>query len=80
MASLLTNESGYPVACCRMLGVKSVLRESLVRDVDHIADPKLRDMIKFSLKCSRNPQAVTEADYAILRERGLHDLGALGMP
>lgn len=59
------------IACCRMLGVKPGMLESLVRDIDHIPDPKLRDMIKFSLKCSRNPQGLTDRDYATLRERGL---------
>jgi len=46
-------------------------KAGLVRAMDHIPDPKLRDMIKFSLKCSRNPQGLTDSDYATLRERGL---------
>jgi alkylhydroperoxidase family enzyme len=53
------------------LGVNPEMLESLVRDIDHIPDPKLRDMIRFSLKCSRNPQGLTDRDYATLRERGL---------
>jgi len=39
------------IACCRMLGVKPELLESLVRSVTTIPDPKLRDMIQFALKC-----------------------------
>ena len=59
------------IACCRMLGVKPELLESLVRSVTTIPDPKLRDMIQFALKCSREPRAVTEADHEALRQHGL---------
>ena len=60
------------IACCRMLGVKPELLESLVRNIDNIPDQKLRDMVKFALKCSRDPQSVTESDYESLREHGLN--------
>jgi uncharacterized peroxidase-related enzyme len=60
------------IACCRMLGVKPPLLESLVQNVDNIPDSKLRDMIKFALKCSREPQAITDNDYASLRRHGLN--------
>jgi alkylhydroperoxidase family enzyme len=43
-----------------------------VRDVNSISDPELRDMILFSLKCSRDPQKLSEADYEKLRQ---HQLG-----
>ena len=55
-----------------MLGVKPELLESLVRNIDNIPDQKLRDMVKFALKCSRDPQSVTESDYESLREHGLN--------
>ena len=55
-----------------MLGVKPELLESLVRNIDNIPDQKLRDMVKFALKCSRDPQSVTENDYESLREHGLN--------
>lgn len=60
------------IACCRMLGVKPELLESLVRDIDHMPDSKLRDMLKFALKCSKNPQALTDTDYESLRNHGLN--------
>jgi uncharacterized peroxidase-related enzyme len=60
------------IACCRMLGVKPDLLESLVRDVNNLPDPKLRDMIKFSVKCSRNPQGMSDTDYESLRAHGLN--------
>ena len=59
------------IACCRMLGVTPAALEALVRDVNGLSDPKLRDMILFALKCSRDPQSLTERDYEELRQRGL---------
>ena len=59
------------MACCRMLGVRGLLLDDLVRDVNSISDHKLRDMILFGLKCSREPQTISEADYEKLRQYGL---------
>ena len=59
------------IACCRMLGVKTDLIDILVRNVDDLTDLKLREMIQFALKCSRNPTNVTEHDYGALRQHGL---------
>lgn len=57
-------------ACCRNLGVKPDLLESLVRDIRSIADLKLRDTILFAIKCSRDPQQLGAADYDALRQHG----------
>jgi uncharacterized peroxidase-related enzyme len=59
------------IACCRMLAVTPALIDTLVRDVNSLPDPKLRDMILFALKCSRSPQSLTERDYDQLRRLGL---------
>ena len=59
------------IACCRMLGVMPEVLEDLVRDVNAVADTKVREMILFALKCSRDPQSLTEEDYAGLRRQGL---------
>jgi uncharacterized peroxidase-related enzyme len=59
------------IACCRMLGVKPETLNQLVNDVSKLEDPKLRDMILFALKCSRNPQSLTDDDYKKLRRHGL---------
>jgi uncharacterized peroxidase-related enzyme len=59
------------MACCRMLGAKPETLEELVDDVGTISDPKLRDLIFFALKCSRNPQSLTDEDYENLRRHGL---------
>jgi uncharacterized peroxidase-related enzyme len=60
------------IACCRMLGVDPSILESLVRDVKSIVNLKLRDIILFGLKCSRDPQKLVDADYETLRQ---HELG-----
>jgi len=59
------------LACCRMLGVNRQTLEGLVCDVSSITDPKLRDMILFAIKCSRDPQALVTGDFDNLRQHGL---------
>ena len=58
------------VACCRMLGVDPETLTDLVRDVNAIADLKVRDIILFGIKCSRNPQSLEESDFESLRSHG----------
>jgi uncharacterized peroxidase-related enzyme len=55
----------------RMLGVAPGLLEQIVRNVNELPDPKLRDMILFALKCSHNPQSLAEEDFERLRGHGL---------
>ena len=59
------------IACCRMLGVKPETLNQLVGDVNKLDDPKLRAMILFALKSSRDPQSLTDEDYETLRRHGL---------
>jgi uncharacterized peroxidase-related enzyme len=59
------------IACCRMLGVDPKLLNELVHDINNLPDPKLRDIILFAVKCSRNPQSLTEEDYDLLRAHQL---------
>lgn len=56
------------VACCRMLGAQV---ELLVKDVNLVPDPVLRDMILFALKCARAPQSLAASDYDKLRQHNL---------
>ena len=55
------------IACCRMLGVD--VEQSL--RMQTVADPTLRDMVLFAMKCARDPQALTSDDYEGLRKNGL---------
>jgi uncharacterized peroxidase-related enzyme len=59
------------LACCRMLGVSTDILNRLVKNVNTIADLKLRAMILFAVKCSRDPQSLAEADFSGLRTHGL---------
>jgi uncharacterized peroxidase-related enzyme len=59
------------VACCRMLSVNPETLERLVHDIDSITDEKLRTMIRFAVKCSRDPQSLTTEDFDQLRNLGL---------
>jgi uncharacterized peroxidase-related enzyme len=59
------------MACCRILGVSTGLLDDLVRDVDSLPEERLRAIIKFALKCSRDPQSLTEKDYEQIRNHGL---------
>ncbi len=59
------------LACCRMLGIDS---ESLVRlggEIDGIDPPKVRDIVKFGVKCARDPQSLTARDFDELKAHGL---------
>ena len=58
------------LACCRMLGVSLDILDQLVIDVTKLADTKLREMVLFALKCSRNPRSLVDRDFA-----GLYGLG-----
>ena len=59
------------LACCRMLGVDPGLLNALVQDINSLSNLKLRDILLFGVKCSRNPQNISEADYEKLRCHGL---------
>jgi uncharacterized peroxidase-related enzyme len=59
------------LACCRMLGVNQKLLASLVHDINEIQNPKLREMILFAVKCSKEPQQLAEADFEKLHQHGL---------
>jgi len=61
------------IACCRMLGANEKLIHSLVYDIEGMRDHKLRDFLLFGLRCSRNPQSLTEEDFATLRKHGFDD-------
>ena len=61
------------MACCRMLKVDPEWIELSARSVQAIPDPKMRDMMLFALKCSREPQSLTAPDFARLRLHGLSD-------
>lgn len=61
------------LACCRMLGVDEEALAKLADDVDAIDPPKARAIIKFGVKCARDPQGLGPEDFASLREQGVRE-------
>jgi uncharacterized peroxidase-related enzyme len=59
------------LACCRLLGVDPATMNDLVTDLESVQPLKTRDLLKFAVKCARDPQSVGEADFATLRNHGL---------
>ena len=59
----------WPAAACWASNRTAL--EALVANVVDIAPPKVRDIVVFGLKCARNPQGLTEADFEGLRRHGL---------
>ena len=59
------------LACCRMLGIELSALERLVSNVTALSPPKVRDIIRFGLKCAGDPQSLTERDFEELRHHGL---------
>ncbi len=63
--------SAAHLACCRMLGVNRETLEQLIRYIPSIPDPKVRDMIDFAVRCSRDPGSLAEPDFENLKKHGL---------
>jgi uncharacterized peroxidase-related enzyme len=61
------------LACCRMLGVDARNLDQLVVNVEELMPETTRDIIMFSIKCSRTPQELTEEDFNSIRRHGLTD-------
>jgi uncharacterized peroxidase-related enzyme len=59
------------LACCRMLGVDAETLEQLAANVDSITPEKARDILRFGIKCARDPQGLVDADYDVLRRHRL---------
>jgi len=59
------------IACCRVLGVDRDTLTQLLEDVRILPEGKLRATIFFALKCSRNPQSLSDKDFETLRGHGL---------
>jgi uncharacterized peroxidase-related enzyme len=59
------------LACCRMLGIDSDSLARLDGDIDGIDPPKVRDIIRFGVKCARDPQSLSAEDFGTLKSHGL---------
>jgi uncharacterized peroxidase-related enzyme len=61
------------LACCRMLGVDDETLAKLSAHVGDIDPAKARDILMFGIKCARDPQSLTKADFDGLRAHGLRE-------
>jgi uncharacterized peroxidase-related enzyme len=61
------------LACCRMLGVDDETLAKLSADIGDIDPVKARDIIKFGIKCARDPQSISKVDFDALRVHGLRE-------
>lgn len=58
--------------CCRLLGIDSTTLDKLVHRIQDFTPARSRDILLFGLKCARDPQRLTESDYATLTRHGLN--------
>ena len=61
------------LACCRMLGVDDGHSAKLSANIEDIDPAKARDILKFGIKCARDPQSLAKADFDGLRAHGLRE-------
>lgn len=59
------------LACCRMLGLDAATISEVTASLDTVHPLKTRDLLKFAVKCARDPQSIDAADVATLRGHGL---------
>ena len=56
-----------------MLGVDEGTLQKLSSDIEDIDPVKAREVIKFGIKCARDPQALSKIDFDHLRAHGLRE-------
>jgi uncharacterized peroxidase-related enzyme len=61
------------LACCRMLGVDDETLAKLSSNIGDIDPAKARDILKFGIKCARDPQSLSKAEFDALRAHGLRE-------
>lgn len=58
------------LACCRMLGIDIKTLETLVTNIDDVSPVAVREVLRFSIKCSRSPQMINNEDFNALKNVG----------
>jgi alkylhydroperoxidase family enzyme len=61
------------LAYCSSLAIDTVTLQALVEHVEELTPEKVRDIILFAVKSARNPQGMTQEDYASLHRHELND-------
>ena len=60
-------------ATCRSLGIDEALLETLIQNLDILSPRRVREIIRFSIKCADDAINLTEADYDRVRRQGIGD-------
>jgi uncharacterized peroxidase-related enzyme len=58
---------------CRTLGIDEETLRKLVEDLGNVSPERIRVIIEFALKVSRDPQGLVPADYERVRQQGVSD-------
>lgn len=58
---------------CRTLGIDEATIVALMEDIDRVSPTRIREIIKFALKVSHDPQGLVAEDYERVREYGITD-------
>jgi alkylhydroperoxidase family enzyme len=58
---------------CRTLGIDESTLAQVARDLGNVNPERVREIIQFCIKMSKNPQSMTNNDFDRLREFGVSD-------
>lgn len=61
------------LAFCRILKVDPETCENLVRNIDALRPPRIRDIVRFAVKAGTEPKSLTDKDYKGLKKHNLSD-------
>jgi len=56
---------------CQNLDVSEEILEALAQDHDRLTPIRVREIVKFAVRCADDPVNLTEADYEHIREQGI---------
>ena len=60
-------------SACRSVGIDETMLDALISDLDSVAPERVREIIKFAVKCAMEPLNLTEADYDRVRDHGVSE-------
>ena len=58
---------------CKTLGIDEETLDALGKDLNTLTPRRVQEIIKFAVKCARQPATLTEADYDQVRAQGISD-------
>ncbi|EMI21445.1 Alkylhydroperoxidase AhpD core [Rhodopirellula maiorica SM1] len=58
-------------ACCRILGVEDSTIRAVMEGLSEELPERIRDILRFAVKCAAGPHQLRDEDYDSLRQQGL---------